>query len=132
MNPEIEQHEKGFILSFIVKAKQERMLSMLPNIKTRKKIVKQLSHFRDFDTDKIKRLAKGSHTSEYVFTYLKSKGAPDTCYVISESEELDNRFLVLSDALTKIISCDMGTVVSCVPGKLAYYEGEDDRFFLQQ
>jgi hypothetical protein len=44
-----------------------------------------------------------------VLKILKTKGAPDTCYALSEKDELDGRQIVLQDALQAVIGYGMGT-----------------------
>ena len=63
---------------------------------------------------------------------LAAKGAGPKCWVISESRELDGREMDLEAALKETIGYQMGTFISCVLGKLAYFEDEDDRFILQR
>jgi hypothetical protein len=56
-------------------------------------------------------------------------GAPDTCKVIGG--ERDGEDLNSLSALKEIVGYGTGTVLSCVPGKLAYFEGEiRERFLL--
>jgi hypothetical protein len=43
---------------------------------------------------------------------------------VSEIEELDGRILPLSNALNATFGMGLGTVLSCIPGALAYFEGE--------
>lgn len=61
-----------------------------------------------------------------------SLGAPSLCNVISVDSELDGCEMDLSDALTKIVGRGQGTFVCCVPGELAYFEGEEhnERYIL--
>ena len=63
---------------------------------------------------------------------LRSRGAGDSCYLVSEDPALDAQRLSLSEALNRIVGKGMGTLLSCVPGKLAYFEGEgpSDRYIL--
>ena len=51
-------------------------------------------------------------------------GAPDDCHVISENPELDGKRLPLDAALQQIVGFGYGTLVSCIPGRLAFFEGE--------
>ena len=56
-------------------------------------------------------------------------GAPETCHVIGG--EHDGKDLELLTALKQIVCYGTGTVLSCIPGKLAYFEGEiRERFLL--
>ncbi len=65
---------------------------------------------------------------------LLQAGAPETCYVFSEWNELDTKEMKLDEALTACIGYGMGTVLSCIPGRLAFYEAEGpgQRFILQR
>ncbi len=56
---------------------------------------------------------------------LKAKGSPNICFIISTNIEFDRKELPLIDVLEKIVgTCDDGTFISCIAGKLGYYEGE--------
>ena len=60
---------------------------------------------------------------------LRAMGAPESCHVIGG--EHDGEDMDLLTALKEIVGCGTGTVLSCVPGKLAYFEGEiRERFLL--
>jgi hypothetical protein len=49
---------------------------------------------------------------------LKSKGAPDLCHALSESDELDGNELSLAEALNFIFGREIGTFLSAFPGSL--------------
>jgi hypothetical protein len=49
---------------------------------------------------------------------------------MSEDAEIDGRELDLRAALEHVNGREIGTILSCVPGKLAYFESEDDRLLL--
>ena len=61
-------------------------------------------------------------------TRLRELGAPARCYVMWG----DGRYHELSGVLNAIHADGMGTIVSCVLDKLAYYDGEDRRVILQR
>ncbi len=63
---------------------------------------------------------------------LLSKGAPGTCWVFSEDASRDAKEVELSEALRETIGAGMGTVLSCIPGKLGYFEDEDQRRLLER
>src|SRR6266853_3754520 len=63
---------------------------------------------------------------------LAGKGAGTTCWVISENSELAGQEIDLQTALEKTIGYQMGTFISCIPGKLAYFEDEDGRYILER
>ena len=60
-----------------------------------------------------------------VETRLRKMGAPANCYVLAASSDLDGREMPLGEALGAIIGMDSGAFVSCIPGRLGFYEYED-------
>lgn len=73
-----------------------------------------------------------SRVSTNVYQLLRSKGAGETCWAISEDSAIDGRELELRIALEKIMGSGMGTILSCIPGKLALFEGEDETLLLER
>jgi len=63
---------------------------------------------------------------------LVAKGAGPKCWVISEDSEMDGREFDLATALKETVGRGMGTLISCIPGKLGYFEDEEDRFILER
>jgi len=127
--------------AFVQKDKQERFVGFLANPRNRRKFTRSLPPFCWFDrrfatpiTWKVdSKLPLGErHLQEIenIFRLLKSKGAGPTCWAISEDTGIDGRELDLGEALEDVIGNDTGTILSCVPGKLAYYEGEDEALLL--
>lgn len=134
-------HEQGAIRAFIQPDKQERFLGFLANPKNRRKFTESLAHFRWFDQrfvtpiphkvdPKQKLWERHTQGIEETLRFLKSKGAGLKCWVISEDAEIDGRELDLRAALEHVHGREIGTILSCVPGKLAYFESEDDRLLL--
>jgi hypothetical protein len=128
------EHEQATIRAFVVPDKQERFLGFLAKPKTRSKFLEQLNYFRYFDRRFAFPLAfKGD--SEWVADIcrlLQSKGAGRTCWVMSEIKTLDGREVDLQWVIGKVIGTQMGSIFSCVPGKLALYVGEDEMFVLSR
>lgn len=116
--------EGDFARAFIVSHKRRRVQELLASKKRRKDFLQSLCHFSDFDPQCVENLPPPSQTSEGILSWLRSKGAPDTCYVVSANANLDGRSMLLGDALDAVVGRVPGTVVSCVPGRLAFYEGE--------
>jgi hypothetical protein len=123
-------HEEALIKAFIVARKHARMISLLANQKRRSAITNKMGHFRDLDPRYARRLPPSVHNASAIEEFLKSKGAPPVCYAISEDSSIDGHFLRLVDALT-VVGSGFGTFLSCIPGRLAYFEDEDDRFILE-
>ncbi|HUG80155.1 MAG TPA: hypothetical protein VML01_00720, partial [Bryobacterales bacterium] len=55
---------------------------------------------------------------------LRTRGAPATCYVLAAGSDLDGREMPLREALDAIIGMGNGAFVSCIPGRLGFYEYE--------
>ncbi len=127
-----EEHERQLVSSFIVPARQSRYLELLPNPKRRKDITRTFCHFKHLDMRYAEEVPSRHRLAPGLFEHLKSKGAPDLCYALSESDELDGKETSLADALEFIIGRGIGTFLSCVPGKLAYFEDEDNRWLLER
>jgi hypothetical protein len=67
---------------------------------------------------------------ENIYKLLRSKGAGPICWAISEEPEIDARELDLRAALEHVKGRQIGTILSCIPGKLAFFEGQDETFLL--
>ncbi len=118
------EHETGLV-ALIAPAKRDRMASFLGNPKRRRKFVDDLWHFRDWDPKAVVRLAASAQTSAAVLAELSRRGAASEVYVVSATSKLDARSMALQDAIGTIVGTSSGTVVSCVAGRLAYFEGEE-------
>jgi len=77
-------------------------------------------------------VSSSKHDARDIEATLRAKGAPDTCHVLSESAALDGRDMLLASALAEIVGGGMGSFVSCIPGKLGYFESEEagERYIL--
>ena len=128
------EHEQALVLAFIKPQKQQRWLEFLANPKRRGDILKTLPHLRDLDERFAHRIPSAQQTTAGILDLLRSHGAPVECYLVSESSELDGRSLSLDEALGAVIGMGMGTLVSCIPGRLGYFEGESQgaRYLLER
>jgi hypothetical protein len=134
------EHEQATIKAFIEPNKRVRLSAFLSNPKNRKKFTRELAHFHWIDTrfavppsewTKDPSLLNGSTSGvENIYLILKSKGAGNTCWVISEDADIDAREMDLKTALKEVVGRGMGAILSCVPGRLAYFEDEDGRLIL--
>jgi hypothetical protein len=126
-------HEREFVKAFVSRDRQERWLELLGNPKRRDKITSQLAHNAVFRSDRIAAIEPRQHNAKQIGELLTTKNAPDLCYVISENPDLDGREMRLMDALKATCGYGMGAIISCIPGRLAYYEAEGpkQRFILQ-
>ncbi|MEK6677184.1 MAG: hypothetical protein AABZ47_16215 [Planctomycetota bacterium] len=130
------EHEASLINAFIVPQKRGRILSLLRNPKRRQTVLDEIYHFRDLDERFVVALPSHNRTPEGIAEALRRYGAPDLCWVISTNSSLDGREMLLDEALAAIVGCDHGNLVSCVAGKLAFFEGEcespNNRFVLRR
>ncbi len=127
-------HEEQFARSFIVHEKCERYLTLLQSQRGRKKLRDSLYHCRDIDKRFAHQLPAADQNSESVARILRSKGAPEKCYLFSTESAFDGREMQLLNALYEIVNSGSGTFVSCIPGKLGYFEFEDmkERYILER
>ena len=121
----MNEHEEKFVKSFIAKNRRERYLTKLASKKGRKAITDRLAHNLDFEMKYAYQLQASQHSVKVLEALLKEKGAKGSCYVLSENSKIDGKELLLSEALNEVVGYTMGTVISCIPGILAYYESED-------
>ena len=52
--------------------------------------------------------------------------------MISEQSTIDGQELALEEALSAVWGKGVGSVLSCVPGKLAYFENEEGSWLLDR
>jgi len=101
--------------------------------KGRKKWTAKLGHLADLDRKALVSIPPESQSASKVEELLRRNGAPDLCWLVSERSDWDGRQMALADALKAILGAGFGTVISCIPGRLGYFEGEmpRDRYLLQ-
>jgi hypothetical protein len=122
-------HEAGLV-RFILPRYRIRFLSSLEDARLRAKLMRKFGHFDELDIRFAERLDRSDPA--LVEELLLRKGAPRRCYVVSESSRLDQRFLPLTTALSSVVGQRIGTFVSCIPGRLAYFEDEDAQYVLER
>ena len=121
----MNNHEEQFARNFIISDKSERYLSMLKSKKGRKKLLNGFYHLRDLEEKYATEVKPNEQWAENIQALLKAKGSPDICYIVSTNRNIDGKELPLIDVLQEIVgTCNDGTFISCIAGKLGYYEGE--------
>jgi hypothetical protein len=118
-------HEQAFVHSFIVKSKQSRYLEKLASPKHRREFLSRLHHNLDYDPKFAVQVPPSEQSAALVYAKLRELGAPEHCHAIAAGTDLDGRQLPLREALANVLGMGNGVVLSCIPGKLAYYESED-------
>jgi len=116
--------EATLISTFVSGIKRKHLIQVLANPKRRHRATAILAHFSDFDPSAVVSLGSEVHTPAAIEGALHGRGAGDSCYVISANSAIDGKHLPLKLALEKVVGQGLGTLLSCIPGELAYYEGE--------
>ena len=119
------EHERELVRAFYVPEVRPRYLSLLSAVRGRKKFVARLAHLDLLDTRFAHLIDPQEQTIDSIEGDLKGRGAPSSCYVVSENPSVDGRRMAFRDALETIVGSGMGTFLSCVTGSLAYFEGEE-------
>jgi len=90
----------------------------------RGKVLGSLYHHPPFDDRYVTVLSYEQSWPDAVRTELLARGAPDNCYVISNHSRHDGMTIPLDDAINELVGYGDGTILLCIPARLAYYEGE--------
>ncbi|HEV8507500.1 MAG TPA: hypothetical protein VGQ53_18940 [Chitinophagaceae bacterium] len=112
------------IKKFITETKQDRYIQFISTPKNRKKFIRELAHFNDFNFSLLQ------HNSEIdarsiLETLSKNKVQSKTCYIISENVELDTKRLDISQAIEATLGFDMGTILVFGDADIIIYQGEE-------
>jgi len=117
-------HEQEFVRSFIQKERRERCSFLLSHPSRRRRFTAELAHFKWLD-ERFASPVPGSLTAVELLSLLKRNGAGPNVWVISEDRSIDGRALPLEEAIDSIWGGSMGSVLSCIPGRLAFFRGEE-------
>lgn len=121
----MNEHERGF-LDFLAEPTKRRMATLLElGGKRRREVRALLDHSVRLHPLSCKHLNGREADASSVAATLRKLGAPPTCFVVSADSDLDGREMPLVDALNAIIAKGNGAFVSCIPGRLGFYEYED-------
>jgi len=126
-------HEEAAVRAFIQKPLQERALFLLSHKARRRDYTHELAHFKWLDERFAHKIPPTvAHTFKEKIALLHSKGAGLTVWSISEDPEIDGKELDLKVAMEHIYGREIGTLLSCIPGKLGYFEDEEESFLLER
>jgi len=130
----MNDHERGF-LAFLAEPTEGRLETLFELAEKRRRDVQRLLHQRvRLDSRFAQHLTGNDGFSGAVETMLHKRGAPSSCYVLAANSDLDGREMPLGEALDAIIGMGDGAFVSCIPGRLGFYEYADIRssYFLSR
>jgi len=125
-------NEQSLIAAFVKRSKRDRYREILSNPRLRHKSTNQLAHFADFDPKFRLSIPSNKLFVDNIAQELQKRRCPRIVFAISEDPTLDQKELPLVEALKQIVGRGMGTVLSCIPGRLAFVETEDERFILER
>jgi hypothetical protein len=137
------KHEKAAIKAFVVREMRAQFLSFIVIPEDRWLFTRELANFQWFDP-KYATLVPwrvnpslsplGQHLAgiSNLSLLLRSRGARETCWVISKNSQIDAREMNLGSALDIVAESDWGTILSIIPGKLAYFKGAGESLLLER
>ncbi|WP_194758345.1 hypothetical protein [Priestia megaterium] len=118
--------EQLIVKAFFEKRIQERVLHELSSPKKRLDALNRLCH--SYSTTLRKKylieLSKANFNKEDLENLLRKYGPIKQCYVISWNKDIDGKEMPLSTALEHTVGLGMPSIISCIPGELAYFESE--------
>ncbi|WP_141434499.1 hypothetical protein [Bacillus sp. 03113] len=118
--------EELIVKAFFTKRIQQRVLFELFSEKRRMDAMNRLNH--NYSTTLRKEfmieISKPNSDSEEIEKLLKKQGASENCYAMSWNDKIDGKHISLSSALEVAVGEGFPSIISCIPGKLAYFEAE--------
>jgi len=126
------QVENALIGAFVKRGKRDRYWEILSDSRQRRKFIDRLAHFKDFDPKYRVAIPSGRLFAGNTAIELRKRHCPNHVYAISEDPALDQKELPLDMALNQVVGRGMGTVLCCIPRRLAFVETEEERFILER
>src|SRR4051812_38143379 len=117
--------EEMTLRSFVVAHRRDRLASVVRTKKRYHELTSWLAHGHPWDARWVTRVPVADQRPEAVERILRSHGAPDECHVLGGDSGTDGKEFPLRDALDRIVGSSAGALVICIPGRLAYHEGEE-------
>lgn len=114
-------HETAFVKAFIKREKWARYLQLLANRRRREEILVRLNHKLDYLPALATEVPEDQDYPGALERLLRAQGAPATCHVLVNGLRIDGREVPLREALDTICLHMYGSVLSCIPGQLAFY-----------
>jgi hypothetical protein len=122
------------LAAFVLPGRRKRVLALCESNNGIRKLRATLPHFDGFDGKYAERLPADQQTAAAIAARLRALGAPELCAVFSENLDNDAASASLHRSLEQIVGSGSASLVVCIPGLLAYYEGEEphDRYVLRR
>jgi len=118
----MNDHERGF-LAFLAEPTKRRIETLLGLVRSAAATCAACYTIQRASNPRFARHLTGDEAfAETVEAMLRTRGAPSICYVVAAHSELDGQEMPLRVALEAIIGMGDGAFVSCIPGRLGFYE----------
>jgi hypothetical protein len=117
--------EEVTLRAFVVAHRRDRLASVVRTKKRYRELVGWLSHAAQWDPRWVSPVPVAEQQPDAIERILRSLGAPDECHVLGGAGGIDGQDLPLFEALDFVVGSICGTLVICIPGRLAYHEGEE-------
>jgi len=117
-------HEAAFARAFILSAKRARFIQYLGDGRHRKELLERLNQGLPLVPGVATEVPGAQDYPAELEKLLISKGAGPSCHVLADGLKADGRELPLRAALDLICLHGAVAILSCVPGRLAYYKPE--------
>ena len=126
--------EEALLRAFIAPARRTHYVARLATPKTREKLLQRLPSSARPRPSIRSRIEPSLQRADSIHDELRRRGAPERCYVMSASSDFDGQDAELRQALEEIVGYCAGTFLSCLPGRLGYFEGEEpnERYILER
>jgi hypothetical protein len=124
--------EQALVAAFVKRSKRDRYREILSKPRLRHEFTEQLAHFADFDPKYRVSIPSNKLFVGNIARELRKRHSPNIVFAISEDPELDRKEIELMEGLHRIVGRGIGTVLSCIPGRLAFVETEDEHFILER
>src|SRR5579884_12548 len=116
------EHERRLVRAFIIPERQAQFVTRLASERPRRKLLQKLAHFDGLDYGFATQLDPDQRNAECILRLLRRLGAPKGCYIVADDRDLDGQEMPLEDALRALADTAVGAFISCIPGKLAYFQ----------
>jgi hypothetical protein len=117
-------HEEAFAKAFLPSEKRARFIQLLTEPRRRQEMLSQLGRHLPYLPDYATLVPGEQDFPDELMKLLTGKGAGPTCHVIVHGLKADGRDLPLREALQQICLHRSGAILSCLPGRLAFYKPE--------
>jgi hypothetical protein len=120
----LSPHERLFIATFVDPSRRQRWAEFLGNKGRRELFLTRLADSRDLIRSLMRPIEPSAKNAKQIIDQLNRWRIPDHCHIISQCKELDGCEMPVKEAINEVFGIGLGSVVSCLPGKIAYYDGE--------